>query len=75
MRFVGFRRGRSAANAIYESDQIEETRLPLQATMFLKDLDNLIIKVGNVYRVEGRWSFCKRGANYGLIYVGEEYEG
>jgi hypothetical protein len=59
--FCGFERGRSAAHAIW--------RDPPGRTfpMFLCDLETLIyegIREGG--SVSGRWTFTKRGANYGI---------
>ena len=62
LTFTGFNRGRSAAYAEFKNYLTGAT-----FTMFLKDLDEVIktCGIGNG-KVEARWTFCKRGANYGL---------
>lgn len=59
LSFKDFRRGRSAANAILE-DKEGHTY-----TMFLTDFKAAIPYMVNG-KITGRFTFCKRGANYGV---------
>lgn len=61
LTFTGFHRGRSAAYAEFMDCK------GATFTMFLKDLEE-VIKCRGVAcgKIQARWTFCKRGANYGL---------
>lgn len=59
--FKGFQRGRSAAYAVFH---LEETGQ--QYPMFLKDLGAVMLSEVRGGKVSGWWTFCKRGANYGI---------
>lgn len=65
MKFDGFSRGRSAANA----NLIDENNK--KYTLFLTDLSLLLcrsfIKDGFTDKI--KWTFCKRGTNYGIMPV------
>lgn len=61
MTYVGFSRGRSAAHLLWQDGR------GVRYTMFLADADALF-KTRTVAAgvVAGRWTFCKRGSNYGV---------
>jgi hypothetical protein len=66
LRFVEYRRGRSAAYFVFQTSNGTEV------TMFLKDFTDMLHRV-NIYGgcvQKARYTFCKRGANYGLKHVG-----
>lgn len=62
LTFKEFRRGRSAFNAYFIDGD------GMQYSMFLTDFTDCI-PIMNRGRVAGRFTFCKRGANYGLRLV------
>ena len=59
LTYVGFQRGRSAAYFIWERANSKKV------TMFLKDLDESIKHIVNG-KLSGTFTFCKRGANFGV---------
>jgi len=61
----GFQRGRSAAYF-----DLEDQLTGFQYTMFMKDMVDLITK-GTITRgvANGRWTFQKRGSNFGVKLV------
>jgi hypothetical protein len=65
MTVTSFTRGRSSAIFILKNGQGREH------PMFLKDLYEMLLSTtiinGEIY---GTWTFCKRGQNYGLQWVG-----
>lgn len=68
LRFVGFSRGRSAAYGT----MIDEST-GSRHCIFLADLEDLIQKISlNEGVASGRWTFTKRGRNYGIRMVFEE---
>lgn len=66
LRFAGFRRGRSAANAIFVDGEGH------RYSMFLSALED-ILKTDGMRDgfVRGCWSFCKRGSNYSIFRLGD----
>lgn len=67
MLYGGYGRGRSSA-VLYWRDEAGH-RYP----MFMSDFDDMMEAVGITYReVLGKWTFTKKGENYGLQYVKEE---
>lgn len=60
MRFVTFKRGRSAAYAIWETEDGE------QYSMFLTDLEDAIPYMVDGHLTIRRFTFSKRGSNYGV---------
>ena len=62
LTFQYFSRGRSAARAVFLNEKKQRFE------MFLSDIDTLIrdgsLKPGGV--TKGNWTFCKRGANFGV---------
>lgn len=59
LKFLRFERGRSAANAIFLRQ-----KTGTEVSVFLTDLKDMIPHMING-EIEGRFTFCKRGANYG----------
>lgn len=56
-------RGRSAANFIFKSKKDENQRF----VMFLKDVFDICNSTGiKKGKLKGKFTFCKRGANYGV---------
>jgi hypothetical protein len=65
LQFLGFYRGCSSAGTTFES--LNDHR---KYTMFLKDLEELILVDGiRSGIVHGKFTFVKRGQNYGIKYV------
>ncbi len=60
LTFQKFERGRSAANAIWKDDKGR------QYSMFLIDLQALILTGVPTKTVAGKWVFVKSGQNYGI---------
>ena len=60
LTFQEFQRGRSAANAIWKDVQGR------QYSMFLIDLQALILTGVPTKSVTGKWVFAKRGQDYGI---------
>jgi hypothetical protein len=67
IHFLNFERGRSAAHAIFEGpeDDVAEGKI---YQVFLTDLA-IMIPYMNQGLVEGTFTFCKRGQNYGVKLV------
>jgi len=68
MEFVEIRRGRSAAGFIFrDKDKGKEYYA------FMKTMQEIFTGASAILNgvVEGRWSFVKRGPNYGLEYLGQ----
>lgn len=61
--FKEFRRGRSAANALFEAQQ--RTAQGERFQVFLTDLAKMILAMKNG-TISGWFVFCKRGQNYGV---------
>lgn len=59
LTYQGYRRGRSAAYFEFAR------KSGAKVTMFLKDFESAIPKMVRG-KIAGRWTFCKRGANYGV---------
>ena len=66
-KFIGFERGRSSATALYHS--LDES---LGVEMFLNDLGEVIKEGFQPNPLQGYFCFQKRGANYGIKYLGTE---
>ena len=64
MEFVTFRRGRSAAYGIFMNLKTGTT-----VTVFMKELEHIMRHISHG-RVRGRWTFVKRGQNYGCKLIG-----
>lgn len=67
LRYVTFERGRSAAHLYFEDVETDK-----QYVMFLIELDDILkhnAMHGNC--VTGRWTFTKRGQNYGVKWLGQ----
>lgn len=62
LKFERFERGRSAAHAIYAKADDPSW----QVTIFLSDLEDLILRGEAPFLLTGRWEFVKRGQNYGV---------
>ena len=69
MVYVGYYRGRSAAGL-----QFRDTKTNKHYEMFMTDFDK-IVKLMDKGLLTGYFTFCKRGQNYGIKYVGETDEG
>lgn len=66
-KFKGFSRGRSSAVGIFRSE--DET---LSSSMFLSNVSDVILLGGcDLLNLSGYFTVCKKGANYGLKYLGE----
>ena len=67
-QITGYGRGRSAAYLTLES-----TTTPMKCVMMMSDMSNLITTAKiDKGLVSGRWIFGKRGANYGIQYLGDK---
>lgn len=67
LRYTGFERGRSSISFIFEDS--DGNKVP----MFAKDFSDMVLKCSIVGgEVKGKWTYVKRGANYGISYVTEE---
>lgn len=66
-KFKGFYRGRSSATAEFANE--DET---LSSSMFLSDVSDVIL-LGDydLTNLSGYFCMCKKGANYGLKYLGD----
>jgi len=65
MQFIGFYRGCSSAGATFKS--LNDGK---ECNVFLKDLSDMILADG--FRsgiIRGKFTFCKRGQNYGMKYL------
>jgi hypothetical protein len=60
--FVRFERGRSAAHAIYAKADDPTW----EVTMFLSDLEDVVIRGLAPLRLTGTFEYVKRGQNYGV---------
>jgi hypothetical protein len=56
LKIIDIERGRSAARFILEDEEGHTYQ------MFMKDMMNLL----QGQKLEGNWTFCKRGSNYGI---------
>lgn len=66
--FRGMARGRSAAYALFSDKKTGK-----DVTMFLVDLADVVMnKKIDRGIITGKWTFCKRGQNYGVRLVEEE---
>lgn len=65
--FKNFSRGRSSATAVYQA--LDKS---LEVEMFLKDLGEVIKEGFQPNPLKGYFCFQKRGANYGIKYLGLE---
>lgn len=68
LEFRYFCRGRSAAYALFKSTNINDCR---QYTMFLTDLEQIMHKMTNGV-ISGKFTFVKRGQNFGVSLIIEE---
>ena len=67
--YISYDKGRSSITFKFNSitDKTEHY-------MFLSDMDNILQLNLNVKEVFGYWTFVKRGANYGIKFLGTEIE-
>jgi hypothetical protein len=65
LEYETFGRGNSAAHLFFKSVITGKSY-----QMFLKDFEN-IVKLLVDGKVSGKWTFCKRGQNYGVKYLGQ----
>jgi hypothetical protein len=67
-KITGYGRGRSAAYF-----DLESQTTGLKCVMMMSDISELILNATLVKgEVTGRWTFVKKGANYGIKYLGAE---
>jgi hypothetical protein len=71
--FLKFERGRSAAHAIFEAEEGPKTpRHGITFQVFLTDLADMMqhfVSDGRTATITGRFTFCKRGQNFGVKLV------
>ena len=66
-KFKGFERGRSSAVGIFTNEAKN-----LSSSMFLSNVSDVILLGGcDLLNLSGFFTVCKKGANYGLKYLGE----
>ena len=66
-KFKGFERGRSSAVGIFRNEDGT-----LSSSMFLSNVSDVILLGGcDLLNLSGYFCVCKKGANYGLKYLGE----
>lgn len=66
-KFEGFSRGRSSAVGIFRNEDGT-----LSSSMFLSNVSDVILLGGcDLLNLSGYFTVCKKGANYGLKYLGE----
>lgn len=66
-KFEGFSRGRSSATADFTNE--DKT---LSSSMFLSNVSDVILLGGcDLTNLSGYFTMCKKGANYGLKYLGD----
>ena len=66
-KFKGFERGRSSAVGIFRNEDGT-----LSSSMFLSDVSEVILLGGcDLTNLSGYFTMCKKGANYGLKYLGD----
>ena len=66
-KFEGFSRGRSSVTAYFTNE--DET---LSSSMFLSNVSDVILLGGcDLTNLSGYFTMCKKGANYGLKYLGD----
>jgi len=69
LTYKGYGRGRSSVLMYFVGS--DNTKYP----MFISDFHDVIENVGiNGKQITGKWTFCKRGQNYGLKMVQDERE-
>ena len=65
-KFKGFERGRSSVTADFTNEAIT-----LSSSMFLSNVSDVILLGGcDLTNLSGYFTMCKKGANYGLKYLG-----
>lgn len=62
--YVDYGKGRSAVSFHFKSAKGDSY------TMFISDFNKLLQEQREVWCLDGRWTFRKQGANYGLKYLG-----
>ena len=66
-KFEGFSRGRSSATGDFTNEAKN-----LSSSMFLSNVSDVILLGGcDLLNLSGYFTMCKKGANYGLKYLGE----
>lgn len=66
LKYVGYSRGRSSAVLLFES-----INRPFAAQMFMTDFDKMMQTGANPQLLTGKFTFTKRGQNYGVKYIGQ----
>lgn len=66
LKYTTYSRGRSSAVLHF----VSETRV-FEAQMFLSDFDDMMKQGVNPQSVTGRFTFTKKGQNFGLKYLGQ----
>ena len=67
LKFKGFERGRSSAVGIFTNEAKN-----LSSSMFLSNVSDVILLGGcDLTNLSGFFTICKKGANYGLKYLGD----
>jgi len=64
LEYVDYGKGRSAVSFYFKSARGDSY------TMFISDFNKLLQDHREVWCLDGRWTFRKQGANYGLKYLG-----
>ena len=67
-RFKGSTRGRSSVKFVFEDEEGKTI------AMFLSDFEDML-RMPGVWQdgsLAGWWTFCKKGSNYGAVYLGEK---
>ncbi len=64
LRYKTYGKGRSAVTFYFESDKGDKY------TMFISDFDDILQNKGEIWNLDGRFTFCKKGANFGIKYLG-----
>lgn len=71
LRIVKCRRGRSAAQFVFESQTERSDNKKYH--MFMKDVLDLIRNnILNKGKISGKWGWRKRGCNFGIYFVGDK---
>lgn len=64
LHYVDYSTGRSSVLFKFRSDKGDSYG------MFLSEFNKLLQDKKEVWNLEGKWTFVKRGANYGIQYIG-----
>lgn len=69
LSYITYGRGRSSITFHFESI-INNNKY----SMFVSNMDEILKQGLCVQELSGFWTFRKQGANYGIVYLGKEYE-